>query len=99
MPARWLRTATMLPQDAIAVATIPITMPSAASLPCRAAAISGRNMSVTPATPTTAAMKVGSASGVPNAIRAPIGFMKTIVENSTATSPEVAYCSAQYTAT
>ena len=72
-----------------------IALPDLASRLRAACASSGTNMSATPTTPSTAATSVRSVSGVPNSQREPTGFMNTIVENSTATRPDVAYCSAQ----
>jgi len=57
--------------------------------------ISGQNTSATPATPTMAAMMVAGRNGCEKKSRMPSAFMNTTIENSTATSPEVRYCSEQ----
>ena len=83
------------PAAAITVPPSANAIPSAAEPPWRAASSSGRNNSATPATPRAAATSVRSVSGVPNTKCAPIGFMNTMVEKTTATSPEGTYRSAQ----
>jgi hypothetical protein len=63
--------------------------------PAPAARSSGRNRSATPVTPSAAAARSRGRSGTPNATRTPIGVMNTIVEYTTATSPDTTMRSAQ----
>ena len=92
--SRCMRIDTRLPSAAIAGDAIANARPTAFAPPSPAARSSGRNSSAMPATPSTAPASVRAATGVPNAARAPKGVMNTIVENTTATSPEASRCSA-----
>ena len=70
-------------------------MPAAMAPPSRMRPSSGRNSSATPPTPSTAATASRALSGWPKNIRMPIGLMMTIVENTTATSPDETCVSAR----
>ncbi len=86
---------TRLPPVAMSAAPSPSAIPVAAFPPFCAARISGRKSSTTPPTPSDAPTRARRVIGVPNASRAPTRLMNTIVENSTATSPEATYSSAR----
>ena len=74
---------------------MPKKTPSAALLSIRIAMRSGRKSSATPPTPSAAPARARAVIGVPKVNRVPTRLMNTIVENKTATSPEVTYCSAR----
>ena len=90
-----MRVATRLPSDAISVAASAMQKTAEFSAGAGTAAVRGQKTSATPATPTMAATMVAGRIGSAKNSRMPRVFRNTTSENTTATRPEVRYCSAR----
>ncbi len=89
----WFRSAARFPSDAAIVPTSAKPSPRTASADDEKFAISDQNTSTTPATPSAAAKSVKGLIGAPKKNRMPRMFQNTMIENTTATRPEVSVCS------
>ena len=94
-PRRWMRAATILPSDAMAVAASASASPRSCAAELAKPRICGQNTSATPATPMIAATMVVARIGWEKNTRMPTAFIDTTSENTTATRPEVRSCSAR----
>ena len=85
----------MFPSEAAIVPTSAKPRPRTASADDEKFAISDQNTSTTPATPSAAANRVTGLIGALKNNRIPMMFQNTMIENTTATRPEVSVCSAR----